>query len=438
MEAVARENDFYGASLSSFEEKRFASDPAWLARIRREAFARFVALGLPAAKNEAWKYTSVARIAKTPFRPAAGSLADAPPSVKFPPGDGARIVFVNGRYSPELSRTGAGGLVVRSLREALRAEPERLEPHLARYASFQDSAFTALNTAFLEDGAFVLIPRGTAVEQPLNLLFLSGEDGSDEPAVSHPRNLIVAESGGQGTIVESYAGEGAYFTNAVTEIVCADGAAVSHYKVQRESLSGFHVQTLQAVQGRASTFTSHNICLGADLARTDINVLFDADGSDCTLNGLFLATGTQHVDNHTLIDHAKPHCTSRELYKGILGGRARGVFHGKIIVRSDAQKTDAIQTNKNLLLSREALVNSTPALEILADDVKCRHGSTIGQLDPAALFYLRSRGIGEEDARALLTYGFAADLTGRILVPWIREEIEAFLGLRLSRPPESP
>ncbi len=438
MEAVATESDFYGASLASFEEKRFAADPPWLARIRREAFARFSALGIPAAKNEAWKYTNIARIAKTPFRPAAGSPAKAPPSVHFPPGDGARIVFVNGRYAPELSRTGNSALVVASLRETLRDQPERLEPSLARHASFQDSAFTALNTAFLEDGAFVLIPRGTIVEEPVHLLFLSGEDGSDEPAVAHPRNLIVAESGGQGTIVESYEGEGTYFTNAVTENVCADGAVVSHYKVQRESLSGFHVQTLQAVQGRASNFTSHNICLGGDLARTDINVLFDAEGGDCTLNGLFLATGTQHVDNHTLIDHAKPRCTSRELYKGILGGRSRGVFHGKVIVRPDAQKTDAIQTNKNLLLSREALVNSTPALEILADDVKCKHGSTIGQLDAAALFYLRSRGIGEEDARALLTYGFAADLTGRIRVPWIREEIEAFLGLRLSRPPESP
>ena len=438
MEAIARENDLYGASLASFEEKRYAGEPVWLARIRREAFARFAALGLPTTKNEAWRSTNVARIARTPFRPATGSPVAAPPSVHFPPGEGARLVFVNGRYAPELSRTGDGPFVFRSLREALREEPQRLEPHLARHASFQDSAFTALNTAFLEDGAFVLIPRGTVLEQPIHLLFLSGEDGTDDPAVSHPRNLIVAESGSQATIVESYEGEGAYFTNAVTEIVCADGAVVSHYKVQRESLSGFHIQTLQAVQGRASAFTSHNICLGGDLARTDINVLFDAAGSDCTLNGLFLATGTQHVDNHTLIDHAKPHCTSRELYKGILGGKARGVFHGKIIVRPDAQKTDAMQTNKNLLLSREALVNSTPALEILADDVKCRHGSTIGQLDAAALFYLRSRGIGEDDARALLTYGFAADVTGKIRVPWIREEIETFLGLSLSRPPESP
>jgi Fe-S cluster assembly protein SufD len=223
----------------------------------------------------------------------------------------------------------------------------------------------------------------------------------------------------------------------VTEIVCGDGAVLEHYKLQRERLSAFHVQTIQAALGRGSNFASHNVCLGAALARTDIRVLFTDEGSECTLNGLFLPGGTQHMDNHTLIDHAKPHCTSRELYKGILDGRSRGVFHGKIIVRPDAQKTDALQTNKNLLLSREALVNSTPALEILADDVKCRHGSTIGQLDANSLFYLRSRGIGEREARALLTYGFAADLTRRIRVPWIREEIEAYLGLRLPQPGEA-
>jgi Fe-S cluster assembly protein SufD len=224
----------------------------------------------------------------------------------------------------------------------------------------------------------------------------------------------------------------------VTEIVCGDGAVLEHYKLQRESLAAFHVQKVGATQERGSNFASHNVCLGAALARTDINVLFKAEGSECTLNGLFLAGGSQHVDNHTLIDHAKPHCTSRELYKGILDGRSRGVFHGTIIVRPDAQKTDALQTNKNLLLSREALVNSTPALEILADDVKCRHGSTIGQLDANSLFYLRSRGIGEQEARALLTYGFAADLANRIRIPWIREELEAFLGLRLPQPTEVP
>jgi Fe-S cluster assembly protein SufD len=452
MEAVARPNDLYSASLASFEEKRFAGEPEWLAGIRREALSRFAALGFPGVKNEEWKYTNVGPIAKVPFRLAneqaeieegprpGASSARASEGRPLPGGEGSRIVFLNGRHAPGLSKAAAGPAVVRSLREALREEPRLLEPHLSRHASFERNAFTALNTAFLEDGAFVRIPRGTIAGEPVHLIFLSAADG--EPAVSHPRNLILAEANSQATIIETYIASvperaGVSFTNAVTEVVCEEGAVLEHYKVQRESLSAFHVQTIQAALRRASNFASHNLCLGAALARTDINVLFTAEGSECALNGLFLANGTQHMDNHTLIDHAKPRCTSRELYKGILDGRSRGVFHGKIIVRQDAQKTDAVQTNKNLLLSREALVNSTPALEILADDVKCRHGSTIGQLDANALFYLRSRGIGEREARALLTYGFAADLTRRIRVPWVREEVEAFLGLRLPQPTEA-
>jgi Fe-S cluster assembly protein SufD len=322
-----------------------------------------------------------------------------------------------------------------TLREALRDRPEAVEAHLGKVAGFEKSAFTALNTAFLEDGVFILLPKGAVVEEPVHLVFLSA--AGSEPMVSHTRVLVVAEANSQAKIIETYAGDSAYFTNAVTEIVCGDGAIVEHYKVQREGPLAFHVQTIQSAQGRGSRFDSHNLCLGAALARTDINVLFQAEGGECSLNGLFVTAGAQHVDNHTLIDHARPHCTSRELYKGILDGKSRGVFHGKIVVRPDAQKTDAIQTNKNLLLSREALVNSTPALEILADDVKCRHGSTIGQLDASALFYLRARGLGEAEARAMLTYGFATDLTSRIRVPWIREEAEAFLGRSLARPSEA-
>jgi Fe-S cluster assembly protein SufD len=317
-----------------------------------------------------------------------------------------------------------------SLSEVLRKHPAWVEPRLSKLADYEKSTFTAWNTAFLDDGAFVNIPRGAVLTDPIHLVFLSEAPGA--ATVSHPRTLILAGPDSQATVVETYIGDAnVYFTNAVTEIVLAEGAVLEHYKVQKEGLSGFHVQTLQVRQERASNFTSHNLALGAALARTDLNVLFAGEGGECTLNGLFAGAGSQHLDNHTLIDHATPHCMSRELYKGILGGKSRGVFHGKIIVRPDAQKTDAMQTNKNLLLSKEALVNSTPALEIRADDVKCRHGSTIGQLDQGALFYLRSRGIGEEDARALLTYAFAADVASRIKVPSIREGVEAFLGLRL-------
>ncbi len=245
---------------------------------------------------------------------------------------------------------------------------------------------------------------------------------------------MIAEPGSQAVIVESYIGtaESLYFTNAVTEVVLGEGSVLDFYKLERESTEAFHVATMEVLQKRDSTFNSHSITLGGALVRNDLNVRLDADGASCTLNGLFLGSGTQHLDNHTKIDHAKPHGTSRELYKGIMSGRSRGVFNGKIIVRPDAQKTDAMQTNKNLLLSKEALVNSEPALEIFADDVKCRHGSTIGQLDETAMFYLRSRGIGEEEARALLVYAFASDVASRIRIAPLRALVEAQLGLRLS------
>jgi Fe-S cluster assembly protein SufD len=446
MEAVARENDLLAASMADFEEKRFDGEPDWLSALRREAFARLNARGFPTTRDEAWRFTNVARIVRTPFQLASRRTGTPHPG-SLPGGEGTRVVFVNGRYAPELSRPGGGPFVLRSLPEALLEDPRALQPHLGERAKFETSAFTALNSAFLEDGAFVRVPRGAVAQEPLHLVFLAGPDG-DAPTVCHPRILIVAEANSQAKVVETYMGfrrlesgphpgplpegeGGSTFTNSVTEIVCGEGAVLEHYKLQRESGSAFHVHTIACAQARRSRFDSHNFCLGSALARTDIEVLFEAEGSECSLNGLFVTSGTQHIDNHTLIDHAKPHCTSRELYKGILDGKSRGVFHGKIVVRPDAQKTDAVQTNKNLLLSRDALVDSTPALEILADDVKCRHGSTIGQLDANSLFYLRSRGISEEDARALLTYGFAADLTGRIRIPWVRAEIEAAVGLRL-------
>jgi len=408
---------------------RARGEAGWLQELRREAFARFQALGFPTPHDESWKYTNVAPIARIAWEPVS---PDADSSLPVPAGvAGIRLAFVNGRWSRALSSSSAlpAGLVVLSLAEVTRDHPEWLEAHLSRRAAWEKNAFTAWNTAFLEDGAFVRIARGVAIAGPIHLLFLSEQTGA--PAVSHPRNVIVAERGAQASVVETYVGEGVSLTNSVTELFVGDGASIEHSKVQRESSDAFHVQTIAAGLDRGSQFTSHNVALGASLARTDIGVLFEGEGGDCTLNGLFLGGGAQTLDTHTIIDHAKPHCTSRELYKGILDGRSRGVFHGTILVRKDAQKTDAFQTNKNLLLSKEALVNSTPALEIFADDVKCRHGSTIGQLDAAALFYLRSRGIGEEDARALLTWAFASDVAARLTVPEVRAEVERALGLRL-------
>jgi Fe-S cluster assembly protein SufD len=440
MEAIVRADDLYAASQAAFAESRFEGEPAWLASFRRAALERFLARGLPTTKDEAWRYTNPGPIAKIAFRLAdkTASLAGRPHPA-LPGGKGARAVFVNGHYSSELSEGSFAPATVTSLRQALRERPREIEPHMGQIAPFQTNAFTALNSAFVEDGAFVRIPDGAILEQPIHLVFVSVP--GEEPRVSHPRSLIVAGPHSQAKVIETYVGSGLSgesLTNAVTEVICCEGAVLEHTKLQREDLSAFHVHRIAVAQQRASRFDSNNLCLGSALARTEIDVLFQAEGSECALNGLFVTDKAQHVDNHTTIDHAKPHCTSRELYKGILAGRSRGVFHGKIIVRPDAQKTDAVQTNKNLLLSREALVNSTPALEILADDVKCRHGSTIGQLDANSLFYLRARGIGEADARAMLTFGFAADLAGRLSVPWVREEIEAYLVGRLARPSETP
>jgi Fe-S cluster assembly protein SufD len=418
----------------SYREERAPGDPRWLAEIRRLGMDRFRTMGFPTIHDEAWRDTSVAPIRKVPFQPAvheepSGERTHLTP---LPRENGVRLVFINGRHSRALSSSGTrpASLQVASLKDVLAQDPESAKPHLAKIAR-DGNAFAAVNAAFLEDGAFVRIPARTAVGHPIHLVFVS--EPLHGPTVSHPRNLVIAEAGSQAHIVETYIGSPGelYLTNAVTEIVLGQGAVVDFSKLERESDAAFHVATTEVSQGRDSSFTSHSISLGGALARNDLNVRLDGEGAGCTLNGLFIGSGTQHLDNHTLIDHAKPHGTSRELYKGIMSGQSRGVFNGKIIVRPAAQKTDAMQTNKNLLLSREALVNSKPALEIFADDVKCRHGSTIGQLDDAAMFYLRSRGIGEQEARALLVYAFASDVVSRIRVGPLRSFVEAQLGLRL-------
>jgi Fe-S cluster assembly protein SufD len=378
--------------------------------LRRAARERFEELGFPTRKNEEWKYTSVARIARTPFEPGSG-LAEPPAGIDPLPDLAChRLVFVNGRYRKELSSPDGietGGL-------------EAAAGHLARYANYSSHPFVALNTASLEDAAFVRIPAGKVLEKPLYLLFIA----VGERTMSNPRALILAGAGAQAHIIEAYAGQGEYFTNAVTELALGEGAVVDHYKLQRESAGASHIATLQVHQERASVFTSHSVSLGGALVRNDINSAMAGEGCECTLNGLYLASGEQHVDNHTVLDHAKPHCASREYYRGILSGHATGVFNGKIIVRKDAQKTDAIQSNKNLLLSPDASINTKPQLEIYADDVRCTHGATVGQLDAEALFYLMSRGIGRDEARRTLTVAFASDVLDRIRLKPLRARLE--------------
>ena len=433
MSATVDQTDAYRASFEPFAAAAAATDPPWLRALRTSAMARFAEQGFPTTRNEAWKYTSVAPIARTAFRrPEGVALATeatgALEELRSYGLGGLEVVFVNGRHAPELSSARAHpGVELLSLREALARSPQRVEPHLARLAR-DVNVFADLNTAFIEDGAFVALAPGQVVAEPIHLVYLS-TNPAPGASLSHPRSLIVASPGSQARIVESYGGADgeAYFTNAVSEAVIEDGAGLDHYKLQREGDAGFHVATLGVSVGRDGRFASHSISLGGSLVRNDVGVVLDGEGAECALLGLFMAGGTQHMDSHTVIDHARPHTTSQELYKGIVDGRARGVFNGRIVVRKGAQKTDAYQTNKNLLLSNDALVNSTPVLEIFADDVKCKHGSTTGQLDPAALFYLRARGLDEASARRLLTYAFASDLVQRIRVEPLRARLESYL-----------
>jgi Fe-S cluster assembly protein SufD len=450
MATIQQTTDSYQEQFAALEARQAGREPSSLRILRRRAFDRFTELGFPTTRDEDWRYTSVAPIARTRFRPApAVPLAEAGKrrwrlsthpdplpdagrgSIHFGDVAHCRLVWVNGHYAPEVSTPGElpRGVRAVSLASALSREFELIEPHLARYARFDRQAFVALNTALMTDGGLIYVPRGVVVEEPIHLLYLS--DAPDGPPVSHPRTLIVAEESSQVTVLETYLGLGSSFTSAVTEIVLAENAVVDHYKSQCESDEAFHVATIQLQQARDSNFRSHSISLGGSLVRNDVNAVLAGPGIESTLNGLYVATGQQHVDNHTSIEHAQPHCNSHELYKGILDGAATAVFNGKIFVRQEAQKTDAKQTNQNLLLSRDATINTKPQLEIFADDVRCTHGATVGQLDDDAIFYLRARGIGLEEARSILTYAFATDILNRIRVEPLASALEAELLRRL-------
>ena len=411
-------------------------EPGWVREARTKARVEFEELGFPTQRDEDWKYTSVAPIADTRFddAPANGHPSAAQlDSLLYPGWSAHQAVFVNGRFAPELSRLEElqNGIRVGSLATVLDSAADSLEPHLVRLASPRRGAFTALNTAFLRDGAFVEVPAGMVADRPIHLVFVATPDG--DPFVAHPRNLILLGKGSEARVVETYvsAGDGVYWTNVVTEAVVGENATLDRIKIQREGPEAFHIATTEVALQRSSTLRSHSISLGGSLVRNNLNAVLTAEGGDCSLNGLYVGSATQHVDNHTLVDHAQPHCTSREFYKGVLTDRARGVFNGRVIVRVDAQKTDARQTNKNLLLSSEALVNTKPQLEILADDVKCAHGATIGQLDGDAIFYLQTRGIDRKTARSLLIQAFASELVDRIPDEPIRRAVEEELHRRL-------
>jgi Fe-S cluster assembly protein SufD len=408
----------------------FRTDPAFgsarVRALREQAFAAFAATGFPTTRDEEYKFTNVAPIAEAPFE-LAGPAEPARKALDTFLFDGAirtQIVVVNGRLSTSLSSMGAlpRGVTVDQVADAITAAPS------ATAAAMAAAPFVALNTAFFPQPIVIMVPPNAIVDEPIHVLFVNTPGAGRMMAAT--RLFVIAGEHSQLTLVESYAGlpgSGQGFTNAVTDVLVSEAAVVDHYKLQRETAKAFHTGAMFVQCGAKATFSSHSFATGGKLVRNDIFAMLDGEGGECTLNGLYLAGGDALVDNHTSIDHAKAHCPSHEVYKGILGGRAKAVFNGKIVVRPDAQKTDAKQTNKALLLSDTASINTKPQLEIFADDVKCTHGAAIGQLDEDAMFYLRARGIAEADARNILVHAFAGEVLDRIKIDAVKTRVENFI-----------
>ncbi|MGH9606030.1 MAG: Fe-S cluster assembly protein SufD [Terracidiphilus sp.] len=424
--------DTYNELLAQRQER----EPVWLRQLRGEAWAEFEAKGFPTTRDEDWRFTNVAPLARTPFRRAqSGEMQVSSSGLEAFRLDGAActLVFIDGRFAPQFSSLAnlPAGLEVSTLAEAHGRSAEEIEQHLGRYANIRRDVFPALNTALWEDGAYIRVRRGSAIAQPVHLLYVSA--AGDAPIMTHPRTLIVAEPASEAAVVEDYisVGPGVAFSNSVTELVAGDDANVSHYLLERENLDAFNVSTLRIELGRGANVSSHSVLLGGGLVRNNVHPVLAGQGADCLINGLFIGAGRQHLDNYMLVEHLSPNCASRQFYNGILDDESRGVFHGRILVHKDAQKTDAKQTNRNLLLSDNARIDTKPQLEIRADDVKCTHGATIGQIEEEQLFYLRSRGFSEAAARSLLLSAFAGECLGRMKETPAREFIEKLTTRRL-------
>jgi Fe-S cluster assembly protein SufD len=427
--AEVEERECYLADFERFSKSAGRNGDSWLFGVRQAAMDSFSTRGFPSTKEEEWKYTNVEAIRRLELRvPAtvptlAGAQTDA-----FSVGDWEceQLTFLNGHLEPRESAIQNGtDIYVGGLAEAITQHRDWVEPHLAHHADYREHAFKALNTAFMMDGGAVYFARDRCSDKPVHLRFLPAVHDS-QSTIIHPRNLIVVDDNSSLALVESYGGTGqaVYCTNAVTEIVLGENAVVEHYRLQLEPSQAFHLGTVQVYQGRNSTYRSVLISAGAGLARIEVNVVLDGDGGRTELNGLYSAMHKMHVDCRTRVEHRKPHTSSRELYKGILGGHSRGIFNGRVIVSKDAQKTDAQQSNRNLLLSKDAEVDSKPQLEIFADDVRCSHGTTIGQLEEEELFYLRSRGLGVMEARQLLIHGFAGEILDSVRIEGLRTHLE--------------
>lgn len=401
------------------------TQPDWLRALRAQALERVGALALPSTHDEAWRFTSLAAFSRQSFHPLRTPTDLMSKDIAHLHIEEAttRLVFVDGVHAPQLSSLSPDGdIAVGTLASMLATQTASIQAHLGQIAASGDALFAALNTAFLQDAAVLMVPRDTTLSAPVHLLFIS----TQPDVASHPRLLLMAGAGSRATVIEDYVAlhDGTYFTNTVAEVAVGPNAQLGHVRLQRESTQAFHMASCAVSLASASRYHSVSMALGGQISRLDLKTTQTAEGSECVLDGLALIGGEQTADTHTFIDHAKPHGTSRQLHKCIVGGSAHAVFNGQVMVRPGAQKTDSAQSSRNLLLSRKAVVDTQPQLEIFADDVKCTHGATVGQLDSDEVFYLQSRGLSEQVARNLLTYAFGADVINRVPVASLRRQLE--------------
>ena len=429
---------YFIKQFDEFEKSLNGDRTSEFHKLRKSAISNFQGLSFPTQKDEEWKYTNISSLLKHNFLPVKSKEIVSSEIINkflFDKLEHSLLVFVNGIYSPELSRITdlPKGVEVGSIAEAIKNNNPLIKKHLGNYSKDENYFFTTLSSAFIKDGAFVYVPNGKVVEDPIHIIFYT--KSTDSKIFTQPRNLFIAGKNSQVSIIEHYVSdeENIYLTNTVTEIFADENAIVDHIKLQEESKKAFHIARMDVDQERSSNFSSHLISCGAEISRNDFNTRFNAEGSESMLNGLFMINDEQLFDAHTMIDHAKPHCNSHEHYKGILQDKSKGVFNGKVMVRQDAQKTNAFQQNNTILLSDDAVMNTKPQLEIFADDVKCSHGATIGKLNDEAKFYLKSRGIGEEAATAMLIHAFASDVITSIKIPALRDYLEEIITKRFNQ-----
>ena len=422
---------------ADFMQLKNTKENDWFSKQRQSAFDIFQESGFPNTRVEDWKYTDVKPIAKNTFSNITESNVASDNNeideILIKDLDCVNLVFINGAYSEKYSdiKNISSKIVIKSMADALINDESLLKKHLTKHINQELNSFTALNTAFIQDGAYINISANTNIDKPINITYISRD--SNHPFATHPRNLIVMGENSNATVIENYVGSGKvnYFTNSVTETVLLQGAVLKHYKIQQEGSSAFHIASLNTSQSKDSRFESYLVSIGGALVRNNINASLNEEGAEIIMNGLYMTEDVQHVDNHTRVDHLKPHTQSHQNYRGVLNGKSRGVFNGKVVVHPQAQKIEAYQNNANLLLSDDAEIDTKPELEIYADDVKCTHGATVGQLDDDMLFYLRSRAVDEKTARSLLTYAFADEVISEINLKEIQNKLERLIIGRL-------